>query len=387
MITVDEENSLEGTIVPIRTEERVESSALITPIITVQVRAPFEVEVLPPKSRMVTPSADTKTAPWSYSIGERSKGKEKQIVEVVVAGMTRSGRCYAPADNPKRVVTETEVEEFWRKMPTKEYSVVEQLKKTPAQISLLSLLMNSPDHGRALLEVLKEAYVPRETTGEKLSALVGQILEAHKVSFHDKELPPEGLGHNKALNITVKCMNKFISKVLIDGGSVVNIYPGDSQEPWALGLERFAKVIEITCASKAEILKLPRVLTMVAQEMLKNGFKPGRGLGLNLEGMVEPVHLLSKKDTFGLGYKPTSKEVLSVNLRKKRDTPLPKPVPPLNQSFVKAYAAQESNEDDADDLAEGLKSLFIAEEEMECHVITDDFDEGPTIWDASVEIF
>ncbi|KAJ8564436.1 hypothetical protein K7X08_000896 [Anisodus acutangulus] len=121
---------------------------------------------------------------------------------------------------------------------------------------------------------------------------------------------------------------------------------------------------------------------MVAQEMLKNGFKPGRGLGLNLEGMVELVHLLSKKDTFGLGYKPTSKEVLSVNLRKKRDTPLPKPIPPLNQSFVKAYAAQESNEDDADDLAEGLKSLFIAEEEMECHVILDDFDEGPTIWDA-----
>ncbi|KAJ8526239.1 hypothetical protein K7X08_028716 [Anisodus acutangulus] len=105
MITVDEENSLEGTIVPVRTEKRVKSSALITPIITVQVRAPFEVEVLPPKSRMVTPSADTKTAPWSYSIGERSKGKEKQIVEVVVAGMTRSGRCYAPADNPKRVVT------------------------------------------------------------------------------------------------------------------------------------------------------------------------------------------------------------------------------------------------------------------------------------------
>ncbi|KAJ8531507.1 hypothetical protein K7X08_026941 [Anisodus acutangulus] len=130
MITVDEENSLEGTIVPIRTEERVESSALITPIITVQVRAPFEVEVLPPKSRIVTSYVDTKTAPWSYSIGERSRGKEKQIVEVVVAGMTRSGRCYAPADNPKKVVTETEVEEFWRKMPTKEYSVVEQLKKT-----------------------------------------------------------------------------------------------------------------------------------------------------------------------------------------------------------------------------------------------------------------
>ncbi|KAJ8539408.1 hypothetical protein K7X08_013660 [Anisodus acutangulus] len=419
MIIVDEEKSLEGTIVPVRIEEKVESSAFITPIITVQ----------------------------SYSTGEKSRGKEKQIVEVVVAGMTRSGRCYAPADNPKKVVTETEVEEFWRKMPTKEYSVVEQLKKTPAQISLLSLSINSPTHTRALLEVLKEAYVLRETIGEKLSALVGQILEVHKVFFHDKELPPEGLGHNKALNITVKCMNKFISKVLIDGGSAVNICPmatlralgisiGKIRESHVrvkgfdgaqrsvmremdltlqVGLVEFVMefqvldistdynllmgrplihmagavhstlhqslkfvwdhhevvihgegsnsicpegqipvvesvdildgsvfhVREITCASKAEKLKLPRVLTMVAQEMLKNGFKPGQGLGLNLEGMVELVHLLSKNDTFGLGYEPTSEEVLSVNLRKEKDTPQPKHVPPLNQSFVKAYDAQE----------------------------------------------
>jgi len=31
------------------------------------------------------------------------------------------------------------------------------------------------------------------------------------------------LGHNKALNITVRCRDKFISKVLIDNGSAVNI--------------------------------------------------------------------------------------------------------------------------------------------------------------------
>ena len=36
---------------------------------------------------------------------------------------------------------------------------------------------------------------------------------------------PESLGHNKALNITVRCRDKFISKVLIDNGSAVNICP------------------------------------------------------------------------------------------------------------------------------------------------------------------
>ncbi|KAK4718373.1 hypothetical protein R3W88_016711 [Solanum pinnatisectum] len=55
--------------------------------------------------------------------------------------------------------------------------------------------------------------------------MVGQVLEANKVSFHEDELQPEGLGHNKALNIIVKCRDNFISKVLIDNGSVINICP------------------------------------------------------------------------------------------------------------------------------------------------------------------
>ncbi|KAK4372481.1 hypothetical protein RND71_007865 [Anisodus tanguticus] len=120
---------------------------------------------------------------------------------------------------------------------------------------------------------------------------------------------------------------------------------------------------------------------MVAREMLKNGFEPGRGLGSNLKGITEPVQLPGKKDTFGLGYKPNPEEAFSAGPKRKEDTPLPRPVPPLDQSFVITYDAQESKEDDADNLKEGLKSLFIAGEEMECNVILDDFAEDPTIWD------
>lgn len=110
-------------------------------------------------------------------------------------------------------------------MSTKEYSVVEQLKKTPAQIFLMALLTNSATHRNALVKVLSEAYVPAETTSENFSAMVGQVLEANKVTFHEDELLPEGLGHNKALNITIRCRDKFISRVLIDNGSAVNICP------------------------------------------------------------------------------------------------------------------------------------------------------------------
>jgi len=501
MITVDEDCNLEGTIVPVKIEKNIETSAFISPVITVQVRAPIEVEAFLPKPKIVALAVqsspfDTNAVPWDYSIDARDKGKGKIVVEAAAAGMTRSGRCYAPEEvvrggpnkenNQKRVVTEAEVEDFWRKMPTKEYSVVEQLKKTPAQISLMALLMNSATHRNALVKVLNEAYVPAETTSENFSAMVGQVLEANKVTFHEDELLPEGLGHNKALNITVRCRDKFISKVLIDNGSAVNICPfttlralgidigkireshvrvrgfdgtqrgviGEIDLPLQIGPVEFIvefqvldisasynlllgrpwihmagavpstlhqtlkfvwnhqeivvhgegnnsiypensvpviesmeeldgsvfHIREIMCATQVGKANLPRVLMMVAWEMLKNGFIPGQGLGAKLDGIVEPIQLPGQKYTFGLGYEPTPEEISSANLKRKSDIPLPQPIPPLNQSFSKAFAAQGLEEAVEDNLTEGLKNLFI--EEAECNMILEDCTEAPTIWDA-----
>ncbi|KAK4737090.1 hypothetical protein R3W88_000787 [Solanum pinnatisectum] len=355
-------------------------------------------------------------------------------VEAGTAGMTRLGHCYAPEEvvrggpnkesNQKRVVIEAEVEYLWRKMPTKEYCVVEQLKKTPAQISLMSLLMNFVTHRKALVNVLSDAYVPATTTSENFFAMVGQVLEANKVTFHEDELLPEGLGHNKALNITVRCRDKFISRVLIDKGSAINIFIilllG---RPWihmagavpftlhqtlkfvwnhqeivvhgegnnSIYLENSVPVIESMedsdgsvfhireniCVTHAEKANLPHVLMMVAWEMLKNGFIPGQGLGAKLDGIVEPIQFPGQKYTFGLGYNPTPEEVSSANLKRKIDVPLPQPIPPLNQSFSKAFVAQGLEETVEDNLVEGLKNLLI--EEAECNVIFEDCTKAPTI--------
>ncbi|XP_059281345.1 uncharacterized protein LOC132035043 [Lycium ferocissimum] len=405
-----------------------------------QVRAPIEVEVLTPRPKITAlvaqaPSFNTKAVPWNYSADEKNKGKAKVVVETVAAGMTRSGRCYAPEEvargapskenNQKKAVTEAEVEEFWRKMPTKEYSVVEQLKKTPAQISLLSLLMSSEAHRSALAKVLNEAYVPLETSSEKLSAMVGEILEAHKVSFHNDELPRRGVvgeidlaleigpvefmvefqvmdisaSYNLligrpwihmagAVPSTLHQSLKFVwnhQEVVIHGEGNNSIYPENSI-PAIESVERLDGSVfhikETMCTTRAEKVKLPRVLMMVAWEMLKNGFKPGRGLGVNLDGIVEPIQLPGQKDTFGLGYEPTLEEISLASLRRKGDIPLPKPVPLLNQSFFKASVTQVPEEAAKDNLVEGLKNLFIAEEEAECNVILDDCPETPTIWDA-----
>ncbi|KAH0725764.1 hypothetical protein KY290_001590 [Solanum tuberosum] len=90
--------------------------------------------------------------------------------------------------------------------------------------------------------------------------------------------------------------------------------------------------------------------------MLKNGFIPGQGLKVKLDGIGEPIQLPGQKYTFGLGYEPTLKEVSS------------------------AFVAQGLGEVVEDNLTEGLKNLFI--EETECNMILEDCTEAPTIWDA-----
>ncbi|KAG5604624.1 hypothetical protein H5410_026116 [Solanum commersonii] len=116
------------------------------------------------------------------------------------------------------------------------------------------------------------------------------------------------------------------------------------------------------------------------QYVPQNGFIPGQGLGAKLDGIVEPIQLPGQKYTFGLGYEPTPEEISSANLKRKSDNPLPQPIPPLNQSFSKAFAAEGLEEAVEDNLTEGLKNLFI--EETECNVILEDCTEAPTIWDA-----
>ena len=95
--------------------------------------------------------------------------------------MTRSGRCYITINSgskegessaanegtkiavPKRKdkesinepIIEEEANEFLKFIKHSEYSIVEQLHKLPAKISLLALMMNSEPHREAMLKVLK----------------------------------------------------------------------------------------------------------------------------------------------------------------------------------------------------------------------------------------
>ncbi|KAH0733008.1 hypothetical protein KY289_004196 [Solanum tuberosum] len=149
----------------------------------------------------------------------------KEIVEEVdeTRELTHSGRfIQVPL---KKAVTEDEAEKFLKEIKVQYYSVVEQLKKTPAQISLLSLLLHSEEHRRVLTKILNEVHVSKDTTVNQLEKMVNHIFESNTITFIDDELPTEGARYNRALHLTVKCEGHYVKRVMIDGGSGVDICP------------------------------------------------------------------------------------------------------------------------------------------------------------------
>ncbi|XP_070049814.1 uncharacterized protein [Nicotiana tomentosiformis] len=226
VIEIDEEWDPEGSVGLIREGDDPKTSPVTLTPVMVQTQAPFEVE--------------------DYVAEARRKGKTKMEETGAAQGMTRTDRVYTPehlGGTSKEVaskphVVDTSPADLWREssksfpsfitkleVQAREYSVVDHLNKTPAQISILSLLQNSETHRNALMKVLSEAYVPTNISSGKMANMVGQVLERHKITFHEDELPPEGLSHNRSLHITVQSEDKFIARVLIDGGSSLNICP------------------------------------------------------------------------------------------------------------------------------------------------------------------
>ncbi|XP_070022718.1 uncharacterized protein [Nicotiana sylvestris] len=256
------------------------------------------------------------------------------------------------------------------------------------------------EHRRALMKILNEAHVPDKISVNHLEKITNKIFEVNRVTFSDDELPVEGTKHNSALYLTVKCENSMVTRVLVDNGSSANICPlstlnklkvdddrihrnsicvrgfdgggkdsvGDIILELTIGPVEFtmefqvlyvvvsynlllgrpwthaAKVFDTVSVEKVpegKNILVPTVAAasvMVAFEILKNGFVPGKGLGASLQCIIQPVSLPKNLYTFGLGFKPTAVDVRRTRKIKKRAWALPKPVPRLPRSFVKPNA-------------------------------------------------
>ena len=73
-----------------------------------------------------------------------------------------------------RVTTE-EVEKFLKTIRKADYSMIQQLNKSPTQISILALLLYSEVHREALLKVLKEMHVPTSITNSSFESIVSLV--------------------------------------------------------------------------------------------------------------------------------------------------------------------------------------------------------------------
>ncbi|KAA0037781.1 uncharacterized protein E6C27_scaffold471G00160 [Cucumis melo var. makuwa] len=229
-------------------ESHNESTSFCNPKkLTIQVSSPFKFK-------------DLKAVPWRYDCQVITGPSVDNIIGI--SGITRSGRCYKPDNltvpsdglekgrkNEKRnvkdhckdqdvkmsiiakdieykkLVTDEEANEFLKMVKQSEYKIIKQMHHTPAQISLLSLFLNSEPHCKVLLDILNKAHVGHDISVEKFSGIIGNITSSNSIVFTDDGIPPEGLGHTKALHIQVKCKDYVIARVLVDNGSALNIMP------------------------------------------------------------------------------------------------------------------------------------------------------------------
>jgi len=164
--------------------------------------------------------------------------QEKQRNEEVMVEKTKEflkGKVVQAEGKPKKdenigkkeknEISDKEASEFLKFIRQSEYKVVDQWNRMPARISLLELLMHSNTHRKLLMKILSGAHVEKDISLDNFEGIVSHITANNYLVFTDDEIPAEGRGHNKALHVSVKCMDYAIARVLIDNGSSLNVMP------------------------------------------------------------------------------------------------------------------------------------------------------------------
>ncbi|XP_012466258.1 uncharacterized protein LOC105784884 [Gossypium raimondii] len=189
---------------------------------------------------------DSKMVSWNYGCNVTILGKEAERNQEI-GSYTRNGKRYdAQAESSREEnwkkeqrkgkaveveplvnepIKEEEANEFLKFLKHSEYSVVEQLCKQLARISILTLLLSSEVHRSALMKVLNETYVADDILVNKLDWLVNNISADNFIFFSDDEIPSGGRGSTKDLHVTTRCKGYTLPGVLVDNGSVLNVLP------------------------------------------------------------------------------------------------------------------------------------------------------------------
>ncbi|KAE8716117.1 hypothetical protein F3Y22_tig00110156pilonHSYRG00408 [Hibiscus syriacus] len=224
---------------------------------------------------------------------------------------------------------------------------VDKGKKVDVQIEEDKPVINEPVTESESVEFLKFLKHSEYSVVEQL----------HKLLAH--EIPSGMIGSQKALHITVKCKGYVLSRVLVDNGSALNVMllvtlkklPLDStlmrtcqsvvrafdetkrevlgkiDVPLNIGPATYeAGAVSFTLHQRLKFVIDGRLVCIHAEEDIIASVsttapyievdeqavesKVGKGLGRQLQGPVNPICPVAKKDRFGLGYQPTPRDKL-----------------------------------------------------------------------------
>ena len=81
---------------------------------------------------------------------------------------------------------------------------------------MLSLLLCTEAHAKALVKFLKTAHVPQEISADQFGSYVASLTTDNVLGFSDADLTLEGRNHNRALYVSIEYKGTTLSHVLID---------------------------------------------------------------------------------------------------------------------------------------------------------------------------
>ncbi|PKI39687.1 hypothetical protein CRG98_039920 [Punica granatum] len=314
--------------------------------------------------------------PWTY---EGGAGNLEQQFSVI--GLTRSGWLYenlaatdkgkAPAveieaipgvpPTPPKKVTEEKAEAFMKIIKASEYKVVEQMAKSPAHISLFTLLLSSKPHREALLRVLTATQVPKGTPPDRI-----------KETMHSAGAVPSSL--HQRLKFIVE--EKLIT---IKGEEDYSIYK-ETAVPY-ISVEDdenlpFHSFETISIIRDYEEIGPSRTDRMIGKVLLRYNYIPGTGLGARGQVINRPIEVQEYKDRRGLGFHPSCHEIIEA----RRGNHLHRfsahygkfnrgiPIPPLSHFFPGPphiiWSTPDGPSSDSDDTPDALPAVYAVTEEI-----------------------
>ena len=108
-----------------------------------------------------------------------------------------------------------------------------------------------------LVKVLNKAHVAQDISIEGFEGIVNNITANNYLTFAEEEIPVEGRGHNRALHVSVKCMDHIMAKVLIENGSSLNVMPKSTLEKPSFNashLKPSSRVVRAFDGSRREVI-------------------------------------------------------------------------------------------------------------------------------------